>query len=235
MLVIPVAYPARDQVRGELPVGCRNGQQLGADHPLAGAALMHVDVRALRADDGVDRPEQQAEPEQVGAGPVEHEERAAGAERVPETGRGALAPRVGAVRHLIAGVRLGQHPEHGRVRARVIVAAKALVLDHPTSLESPAGPAARGLPADQPPRAAASSSRSRQTPPKSRPAASRAIGRMLVSVIPGATLASRKSTSPDGLTMRSLRDRSRSPSATCAVMAASATARAVSSGSRAGA
>src|SRR6202020_2153946 len=83
MLVIPVAYAALDQIRRELPVRDGNSQQLGADNPLACPALVHVDVGALRADDGVNRPQQQAEPEDVGPGPVEHEEGSAGAERVP--------------------------------------------------------------------------------------------------------------------------------------------------------
>ena len=59
--------------------------------------------------------------------------------------------------------------------------------------------------------------------PRLRPAASSAIGRVLVSVSPGATLTSRKNTWPS-LTMKSVRDTSRSPRAQCAVTAALATA-----------
>ena len=59
--------------------------------------------------------------------------------------------------------------------------------------------------------------------PRPWPAASRAIGSVLVSVIPGATLTSRKNAAP-AETIRSVRDTSRSPSARWAVTAASAAA-----------
>ena len=51
------------------------------------------------------------------------------------------------------------------------------------------------------------------------PEASRAIGSVLVSVIPGDTLTSRKYAVPPSSTIRSVRDRSRSPSTECAAMA----------------
>jgi hypothetical protein len=57
---------------------------------------------------------------------------------------------------------------------------------------------------------------------------------VLVSVIPGETLTSRKYGVPASSTMRSVLDRSRRPSTECAVIAILATSLATSSDSRAG-
>ena len=70
--------------------------------------------------------------------------------------------------------------------------------------------------------------------PKAWPEASRAIGRVLVSVIPGDTLTSRKCATPASSTIRSVRDRSRSRSTEWAAIAIRATWAATSPGSRAG-
>ncbi len=71
--------------------------------------------------------------------------------------------------------------------------------------------------------------------PRSKPAAVTAIGSSDVSVMPGATLASRTCGRPSASTIRSTRDRSPRPSAACVASATSATRAATSDGSRAGA
>ena len=60
------------------------------------------------------------------------------------------------------------------------------------------------------------------------PEASRANGRVLVSVMPGETLTSRKYAVPVSSMMRSVRDRSRRPNVVCAVIAILATSLATS-------
>jgi hypothetical protein len=93
-------------------------------------------------------------------------------------------------------------------------------------------PACRTDPTIQ--RAAARSSSVTQTSPSSSPAASIDIGSIEVSVIPGDTFTSRNCTSPAAVTIASVRDRSRSPSASWARTAADATRDATSGASRAG-
>src|SRR5690606_33841547 len=77
--------------------------------------------------------------------------------------------------------------------------------------------------------------RARQRSPRSRPAASAAIGRSEVSVMPGATFTSRKWGVSEASTIKSVREMSRRPSAVWAVTAVSAQAAAAAGERRAGA
>ena len=212
--VAPVTQPARDQGGCQLPVRGGHRQQLAAQHPLGRPALVHVEVRALREDHRLVGAQEEADPEHVRRGPVEDEEDTAqGPEQFLDRGTGLLGPRVVAVAGGIARVGARHHAQDRLVSARMVVTGEALACGH-QQLPGDGGRAAAAVATAavvQLPRAAAMLSRSRQVTPSARPAASIAMGRVLVSVIPGATLTSRKKTCPPEM-IRSVRDRSRRPS-----------------------
>ena len=75
VLVADPGEPLRDQLRGELPVGSRGGQELHPRDPLGRPALVDVEVRGLGADHGLVGAGERLEREDVGAGAVEDQER----------------------------------------------------------------------------------------------------------------------------------------------------------------
>jgi hypothetical protein len=87
-----------DEVRGELAVRRGDGEELEAAHPLGRAALVDVEVRALRADDALPWPQHRPQRDDVRRGAVEDEERlGVGAELVAQALAGARRHVVGAV------------------------------------------------------------------------------------------------------------------------------------------
>ena len=102
------------------------------------AALVGVDVRRLGADDRLVPAQQQAQPEDVGAAAVQHQEGIVGAEGLAQPGGGLLGPRVGAVGNRVARVRVRDRAQDRRMNARVVVAAEALGMCHAHEPKTPA-------------------------------------------------------------------------------------------------
>ena len=97
--------------------------QLGARHALGRAGFVDVDVRVGRADDGIARPGEARERDDVRAGTAEHGEHLHRcAEALPE-GVGELRrPRVVAVGDRMTVVHARERVHHDRVHARRVVA-----------------------------------------------------------------------------------------------------------------
>ena len=91
VVVTPPGQLLRDELRRDLPVRCRHREELGADQLLRRAALVGVDVRGLGADDRLVPAQQQAQPEDVGAAAVQHQEGLVGTEDLAQPG--AWPPR----------------------------------------------------------------------------------------------------------------------------------------------
>jgi len=127
VLIAPPGQTAGDELGGDLAAGRRDGEQLGTEYPLGAAALVGVDVRGLGADDRLVAAEQEAEPEHVRAASVEHQVHLTLRRGEPlEVTDGALGPWVGPVGHRVPAVGLDDGAHHIRMRAGVVVAAKAL-------------------------------------------------------------------------------------------------------------
>jgi len=122
VLVAPAPGLLVDECGSELAVGGIDGEQLEAGHPLGGAALIRVDVRGARRDDGAPARKHAGERGHIGPGAVEDRE-----------GFGGLAEvflhdllqlrriHVFAVGDLVAAVGVGDGGEHFGVRSRVVV------------------------------------------------------------------------------------------------------------------
>jgi hypothetical protein len=143
VLVPATAQAGGDQFRRELAVGGGHGQQLAAGDPLRGPALVHVEVGALGADDGLVRAQHEAEAEDIGPRAVEDEvDPAAGTERAGQLSGGPGRPGIIPVRGGITVARRGQGGQDRRMGARVVVAAEALAGCHSPSLVQRAAPPA---------------------------------------------------------------------------------------------
>ncbi len=170
----PVLVAAPGQQRPDLgrrDLAVRRGrqQQLAAEDPLGRAALVGVQVRAGGADHRLVRAQQQAHPEHVGGAAVEHEHRLrrAGLRAQPPGDLGG--PRITAVGDRVTGAGPGDRAQHGRMGARVVVAAEALARRrHPPEPSRAAagasGRSRRGPAAPDPADPAASGRRARWVP-----------------------------------------------------------------------
>ena len=129
VLVAPAPRLGGDQLGGELAVVGGHGQQLDAGGLLGRAALVHVDVRGVRADHRAPAGQHGLEPDDVRPGAVEH--RPHGGVLAEVLGHDLLeAGRVHvlAVGDLVAPVGLGDRREHLRVDAGVVVRGEAPLL-----------------------------------------------------------------------------------------------------------
>ena len=122
VLVAEPDEPGLQQFRRELAVRRRHVDELGAGDALRRPALVDVDVRRLRADHRLERPQHGREDGHVAAGPVEDGERLHVAQELAQTVAQALGPEVVSVGSSPAVVGGGDRREDGGVRPRVVVA-----------------------------------------------------------------------------------------------------------------
>ena len=122
VLVADPRQPPLDELGGELAVGRGHRQQLDAGHRLRGAALVDVEVRALRADHALPRPQHRPQPDDVRRRPVEDREADRACAEVLAHPLGK--PRrhgIGAVGDHVPGVRGGDRLQRLGERGRVVV------------------------------------------------------------------------------------------------------------------
>ena len=127
MLVAAPRQAAGDQLGCELAARRGHGQQLGPEDALGRPALVGVDVRRLRADDGLMPAEQQPKPEYVRAAAIEDQVHLAlRTSEPPQFASGSFGPRVRAIGDGIADVGVRDRAHDGGVYPGVVVAAEAL-------------------------------------------------------------------------------------------------------------
>ena len=122
VLVAEPDEPGLQQLRRQLAVRRRHVDELGAGDALRRPALVDVDVRRLRADHRLERPQHGGEDGHVAAGPVEDGERLHVAEELAQAVAQARRPGVVTVGLSPAVVGGGDRLEDGGVRPRVVVA-----------------------------------------------------------------------------------------------------------------
>ena len=113
---------APHELRSELAVGRGQVDELAAGEALGGAALVDVDVRRLRADDGIEGPQDRAQRGDVAAGAVEDGEALDVAEQLAHALSQRRGPGVVAVGGRPPRVGLDDRLERRGVGARVVVA-----------------------------------------------------------------------------------------------------------------
>ena len=118
---MPTTAPLHELGR-QLAVGGRQVDELAAGEALRRAALVHVDVRRLGADDGLERTHHRGQRRDVAAGAVEDRERVDVAEDLAHALLQRQGPVVVAVGGREAAVGRGDRRENGGVHARVVVA-----------------------------------------------------------------------------------------------------------------
>ena len=117
---------AGDEPGSQLAVRGGHGQQLVAELPLRGPALVGVQVGGLGTDHGFVGAQQEAESQDVRGGAGEDEVDAAGREEALKVAGGALRPRVVTVRVGVTVIGHGDHAQDRVMRPCVVVAAEAL-------------------------------------------------------------------------------------------------------------
>ena len=123
MFVAPAPRLARHQLGCQLAVRGGDGEQFEARHPLGGAGLVGVDVRARRRHDGAPARQQAGERDDVGARAVEHGERLGTlAEVRADHLRNLGGVAVFAVGDLMTAVGGGERSQHLGVHTCVVVA-----------------------------------------------------------------------------------------------------------------
>jgi hypothetical protein len=131
MLVADAVNRGLHPARRQLPVGRRDGNQLAARPGLGGPALVHLDVRCVRANHRVMRLRQRLEAEHVRGRAVEHrEDRRAGSEMFPEAERRGAGEGIVAVADHVAAVDGRNRVKHLGMYARVVVAREAAAGSH---------------------------------------------------------------------------------------------------------
>ena len=139
VLVADADERAAHELRRELAVGGRQVDELAAGEALRRAALVHVDVRGLGADDGLEGPQHGGQRGDVAAGAVEDREGLDVAEELAHALLQRERPVVVAVGGREAVVGRGDRREHGGVHAGVVVARE----EHQAALAS--RPVSHGL------------------------------------------------------------------------------------------
>jgi len=112
----------RNGVDGELAVRGRDGNEFAAGEFFRRAALVGVDVRGLRAEDGLERPCCGLQAQDVGGSAVEDEEDLDIAEVFAEFGAGAVGVEVVAIADRVASVGGGQGCENLGMHPGIVVA-----------------------------------------------------------------------------------------------------------------
>ena len=121
MLVAEAGEPGAQELRCQLAVGRRHVHELGSGDPLRGAALVDVDVRRLRADHRLERPQHGREGRDVAAGTVEDRKHLNVAEQLAQPPAQPGRPLVVAVGTRPALVGGGDRLEDGGVCPRIVV------------------------------------------------------------------------------------------------------------------
>ena len=117
-----VLQPRTDQLRRQLPVGCRDRHQ-GAPRQASGRpALVHVDMRGLGAEDAIEGAGHRLQGHGVRPRAVEKEEgRGALAKHLPYLGGSRLRPRIVAIPYRVIVIRLDNRIHYPGMHAGIIV------------------------------------------------------------------------------------------------------------------
>ena len=121
MGVATVAHPRRDEGRGELAVRCSERQQLAAEIAFGRSALVDLDVRGVRTDDGLVRTHDELQREHVRGAAGEHGRSRDGREPLADELHRLRGPRIAAVARRTSRVGGDDGGEHGRMRTGGVV------------------------------------------------------------------------------------------------------------------